>query len=76
MRSVLEAYGIERLPPALQEIIRLRVNYPDATLKELGKLNTKVGTSIVAAAVIDDIIEGILLVLIEKKLADEIGYKA
>ena len=37
MRSVLEAYGIERLPPALQEIIRLRVNYPDATLKELGE---------------------------------------
>ena len=37
MRSVLEAYGVERLPPALQEIIRLRVSYPDATLKELGE---------------------------------------
>ena len=37
MRAVLEAYGIEKLPPALQEIIRLRVNYPDATLKELGE---------------------------------------
>ena len=36
MRRVLEAYGVERLPPALQEIIRLRVQYPDATLKELG----------------------------------------
>ena len=36
MRSVLEAYGVEKLPPALQEIIRLRVAYPDATLKELG----------------------------------------
>ncbi|MBQ9000380.1 MAG: DNA-binding protein WhiA [Eggerthellaceae bacterium] len=36
MRAVLEAYGAERLPPALREIIRLRVNYPDATLKELG----------------------------------------
>ena len=37
MRSVLEAYGLEKLPPALQEIIRLRVSYPDATLKELGE---------------------------------------
>ena len=37
MRSVLEAYGVEKLPPALQEIIRLRVTYPDATLKELGE---------------------------------------
>ena len=36
MRAVLEAYGPEKLPPALQEIIRLRVAYPDATLKELG----------------------------------------
>ena len=36
MRSVLEAYGVERLPPALREIIRLRVAYPEATLKELG----------------------------------------
>ena len=36
MRAVLEAYGAERLPPALREVIRLRVNYPDATLKELG----------------------------------------
>lgn len=32
-----------------------------ATLKELGKLNTKVGTSIVAAAVIDDVIGIIIL---------------
>lgn len=37
MRAVLEAYGADRLPPALREIIRLRVNYPDATLKELGE---------------------------------------
>lgn len=37
MRTVLEAYGPDRLPPALREIIRLRVNYPDATLKELGE---------------------------------------
>lgn len=37
MRNVLEAYGPERLPPALREIIRLRVTYPDATLAELGE---------------------------------------
>ncbi len=37
MRTVLESYGMENLPPALQEIIRLRVAYPDATLKELGE---------------------------------------
>ena len=37
MRAVLEAYGPERLPPALQEVIRLRVAHPDATLKELGE---------------------------------------
>ena len=37
MRAVLEAYGVEKLPPALREIIKLRVAYPDATLKELGE---------------------------------------
>jgi hypothetical protein len=37
MRAVLESYGPDKLPPALQEIIRLRVAYPDATLKELGE---------------------------------------
>lgn len=36
MRSVLEAHGVEKLSPALQEVIRLRVAYPDATLAELG----------------------------------------
>lgn len=35
-----------------------------ATLKELGKLNSKVGTSIIAAAILDDIIGVILLSLI------------
>lgn len=37
IRKVLEAYGMENLPPALQDFIRLRVTYPDATLKELGE---------------------------------------
>lgn len=37
MRAVLEAYGPDKLPPALREVIRLRVAYPDATLKELGE---------------------------------------
>ncbi len=36
IRTVLEHYGMEHLPPALQEFIRLRVTYPDATLAELG----------------------------------------
>lgn len=37
MRKVLEAYGPERISPALQEIIRLRVAYPEASLQELGE---------------------------------------
>ena len=37
MRIVLETYGLDNLPPALQEIIRLRAKHPDATLKELGE---------------------------------------
>ena len=40
MRTVLEAYGVDRLPQALQDVIRLRVTYPDATLKELGERAT------------------------------------
>ena len=37
MTQVVEKYGMENLPPALQEIIRLRVAYPEASLKELGE---------------------------------------
>ena len=37
IRKILEKRGIESLPPALQEYIKLRVKYPDATLKELGE---------------------------------------
>ena len=37
LRAVLEEYGVERLPPALREIIRLRVDFPNATLQELGE---------------------------------------
>ena len=37
IRTVLEAYGMENLPPALQDFIKLRVAFPDATLKELGQ---------------------------------------
>ena len=37
IRTVLERYGMEGLPPALQEFIRLRVAHPDASLKELGE---------------------------------------
>ena len=37
IRKLVGAYGIENLPPALQDVIKLRVSYPDATLKELGE---------------------------------------
>ena len=37
IRIVLEKYSMEELSPALQEFIKLRVTYPDATLKELGE---------------------------------------
>ena len=40
IRAVLEKHGMENLPPALQDFIRLRVAYPDATLKELGERAT------------------------------------
>ena len=40
IRVVLEAHGMENLPPALQDFIKLRVTYPDATLKELGERAT------------------------------------
>lgn len=40
IRLVLESYGMEELPPALQDFIKLRVHNPDATLKELGELAT------------------------------------
>ncbi|MEG0217344.1 MAG: DNA-binding protein WhiA [Raoultibacter sp.] len=37
IRRVVETHGMEKVPPALQEYIKLRVTYPDATLKELGQ---------------------------------------
>lgn len=37
IQTVLESYGMEHLPPALQSFIRLRIANPDATLKELGE---------------------------------------
>ncbi len=40
IRRVLEHYGMERLPPALQEFIKLRVKYPDISIKELGQHST------------------------------------
>lgn len=36
IRKVLDRHDLDTLPPALQEFIRLRVKYPDASLKELG----------------------------------------
>lgn len=40
IRTVLEAHGMDDIPPALQEFIRLRVTHPEATLKELGEYAT------------------------------------
>lgn len=38
IRRVLEYHDIKTLPKALQDYIRLRVSYPDASLKELGEM--------------------------------------
>lgn len=40
IRTILEVHGMDSLSPALQEFIKLRVAYPDATLKELGERAT------------------------------------
>ena len=37
MRELVRHYGMENLPPALREIIRLRAMYPEDSLKELGE---------------------------------------
>ncbi len=37
IRDVLRIHDVASLPPALQEFIRLRVTYPEASLKELGE---------------------------------------
>lgn len=49
-----------------QGVVFLRIDYEDShqTLKELGKLNTKEGTTILGAAVIDDVLGLIVLALI------------
>ncbi len=36
-RAVVRHYGAGKLTPALQEFIRLRIKYPNASLKELGE---------------------------------------
>lgn len=37
IRVVVEDLGMDALPPALQDYIKLRVRFPDASLKELGQ---------------------------------------
>lgn len=37
IHAVVERFGLEALPAGLQEVIRLRVAHPDASLKELGE---------------------------------------
>ena len=38
IRTVVERYGMANIPPALQDFIRLRLQHPDASMKELGEL--------------------------------------
>jgi len=38
IRTVVERYGMVNIPPALQDFIRLRLQHPDASIKELGAL--------------------------------------
>ena len=46
IRKVVDAYGVENLPSALQEYIRLRVGHPEASLQELGEFaNPKLSKS-------------------------------
>ena len=37
IRKVVDHYGMDNIPPALQSFIRLRVENPDDSLKELGE---------------------------------------
>jgi hypothetical protein len=37
---VIDHYGVENIPPALREFMRLRVRYPESSLKELGERAT------------------------------------
>ena len=47
IRRVVDKVGMENLPPALQEFIRLRVAHPDATLRELGHADPPLSKSAV-----------------------------
>lgn len=38
IKALVEARGLESLPPALQELAALRLEYPDVSLRELGEL--------------------------------------
>lgn len=38
IKAAVQKVGMDNLPPALQEFVRLRIAHPDATLKELGQL--------------------------------------
>ncbi|MFA6670567.1 MAG: DNA-binding protein WhiA, partial [Bacillota bacterium] len=37
---IRDSVGLNRLPPNLREVAELRLNYPDASLKELGQMLT------------------------------------
>ncbi len=38
IRALIDARGIDSIPPALQELARLRLSHPDVSLRELGEL--------------------------------------
>ncbi|MGI6702448.1 MAG: DNA-binding protein WhiA [Clostridia bacterium] len=40
IKYIRDSVGLNRLPPNLREVAELRLNYPDASLKELGQMLT------------------------------------
>lgn len=40
IRLIARSIGMEKLPPSLREIAELRINFPDASLKELGEMTS------------------------------------
>lgn len=40
IRALIDRYGLDSIPPALQELAELRLAHPEATLKELGEYVT------------------------------------
>ncbi len=46
IRRIKDAIGLDKLPPPLRQVAEVRINHPDASLRELGEmLDPKVGKS-------------------------------